>query len=1419
MKKLAISVMLLLVSCLGWAQTQNKNYVKQTAYQVPVENEQEINQLSNFDKIENINYYDGLGRPEQSILIRQGGEHSVNNELTMDWILGAQTTPNFYKYGQSSENEIVQGETPSGDLGLLWRCGNDGVLGPDGGWNTNMMSVDKNVAYRYSVWVKRTGDVNNGWLYFGTRNVKNLNGVFNTNPYFFSGFLPQENTWYLLVGVIHPHDFGSISNTGISGLYDKNGNKIANGNEFKWSDDTTESLFRNFLYRSDDSNVLQYFYRPVLEKLDGTQGDLSELFNTSNAKDIITPVVYDQYGRQTKSYLPHAKAVNGMFTRHDILLPELNDYYVGKHGADLNASTPNPYSDKALEASPSGRVFEQGAPGKDWEIDASGDTDHTIKFKHHTNVANEVRYFKVTFPTGNTEEPLLTSNGYYDVEQLFKSITRDENWSPTQTHEKDHTSEEFSNKSGQIILKRNYQNNLAHDTQYIYDDFGNLTFVLSPKASDGILSGSAIEIEVLNDLGYQYRYDRRNRLIAKKIPGKGWEYIVYDKLDRPVLTQDPNLGSTNHWLFTKYDELNRVVYTGKYYYFKSADFDGNDNRLLLQGILDVQTDLSEGKALVSPVVIGDMSLHHNNKVYPTQNIEVYTVNYYDEYTDDVNAEFPHLGVFPLVGTNNEITSDTHSLPTGGKVRVLGTDKWIIDAIYYDFKKRPIYSGSLNQYLGAKDVILTALDFVGKVIASEHTHQKDGLEIKTLDEFTYDHANRLLTQKQTLNDLTPELIVNNIYDELGQLEAKKVGGEVASIPEASVGLQTVDFDYNIRGWLKQINDVNNMGDDLFGFQINYNNPETIYGEALFNGNISETLWRSDNVSNHKRAYAYEYDALNRLEKAKHTIHVFGQYASNQGRLDVQNISYDKNGNLQTLWRSRGESPGLMDRLTYAYDAGNKLLSVTDQYNDPDGFNDGNTVGDDYAYDNNGNMTVDKNKGITNITYNHLNLPIEMVMHNNTGSNPNAGIIMYVYDANGVKQEKNVKQANLSSGQSTFYAGNYIYERQTGMSNTSLKFISQPEGYVEPTVTYTLLSGYSLATANYVYQYKDHLGNVRLSFGDADKNGSINADTEIIEENNYYPFGLKHRGYNTNVSGNVNSIASRFKYNGIEQEEGLAVNLYEMPLRQYDPTIGRFTSMDPVTHHQFSPYVAFDNNPIVFADPSGADAERDPEDDKPKYRNGHWSDRYRGIDNKKKGESRTRKAKGFTINVANLKAGLDKEFGLDKATSKGDKIVNAFLSHIILKVYVHTVIEISFTNEKFKNYKHMRTITYLPTDVVRSRNNKGRRATGFNRDYGVVNFSETFTVLDTKANNSDYGYLYEAGTNIVYNNMGSELLTSQDRNSFLETTFQGYATITFKDENRKRVGELLFRTVELRQKFINYFDGTLREEFRKRILSRQ
>src|SRR5690606_12117267 len=85
-----------------------------------------------------------------------------------------------------------------------------------------------------------------------------------------------------------------------------------------------------------------------------------------------------------------------------------------------------------------------------------------------------------------------------------------------------------------------------------------------------------------------------------------------------------------------------------------------------------------------------------------------------------------------------------------------------------------------------------------------------------------------------------------------------------------------------------------------------------------------------------------------------------------------------------------------------------------------------------------------------------------------------------------------------------------------------------------------------------------------------------------------FGLKHQGYNELANANRSEQAEKYQYNGKEFEDSFGLNIYEMDLRQYDPAIGRWTVQDPVIHHEFSPYSAFDNNPAYWADPSGADA---------------------------------------------------------------------------------------------------------------------------------------------------------------------------------------------------------------------------------------
>ena len=68
--------------------------------------------------------------------------------------------------------------------------------------------------------------------------------------------------------------------------------------------------------------------------------------------------------------------------------------------------------------------------------------------------------------------------------------------------------------------------------------------------------------------------------------------------------------------------------------------------------------------------------------------------------------------------------------------------------------------------------------------------------------------------------------------------------------------------------------------------------------------------------------------------------------------------------------------------------------------------------------------------------------------------------------------------------------------------------------------------------------------------------------------------------------------RYGFNGIEKDDEIKSgrgNSYSTTFRQYDPRLGRWLSLDPVKHHHYTPYSAFDDNPIYYIDPSGADGE--------------------------------------------------------------------------------------------------------------------------------------------------------------------------------------------------------------------------------------
>ncbi len=73
--------------------------------------------------------------------------------------------------------------------------------------------------------------------------------------------------------------------------------------------------------------------------------------------------------------------------------------------------------------------------------------------------------------------------------------------------------------------------------------------------------------------------------------------------------------------------------------------------------------------------------------------------------------------------------------------------------------------------------------------------------------------------------------------------------------------------------------------------------------------------------------------------------------------------------------------------------------------------------------------------------------------------------------------------------------------------------------------------------------------------------------------------------------------RYGFNGMEKDNEMKGdgNSYTTEFREYDPRISRWLSVDPLTklNSYQSTYVAYDNNPIFYIDPAGADSE-DPKE---------------------------------------------------------------------------------------------------------------------------------------------------------------------------------------------------------------------------------
>ncbi|SHN09435.1 hypothetical protein SAMN05444360_1541, partial [Chryseobacterium carnipullorum] len=351
------------------------------------------------------------------------------------------------------------------------------------------------------------------------------------------------------------------------------------------------------------------------------------------------------------------------------------------------------------------------------------------------------------------------------------------------------------------------------------------------------------------------------------------------------------------------------------------------------------------------------------------------------------------------------------------VKNIEDDNWTKNYTYYDLKGRAIGSHSIN-HLGGYTKTESKLDFAGvaQTVITKHKRLTTDTERVITENFIYDQQNRLLVHKHQVDSNPEEILAQNKYNELSQLENKKVGGISIGSP-----LQSMDYQYNIRGWMTRINDPDNLNGKLFGYSMRYQDP-AIPGTSVpqYGGNIAEVHWRTaDDVY---KAYHYVYDKLNRLTDA---IYREAYTTAPNNYFFNENLTYDLNGNITTLHRN-GKAPAgtaqLVDNLTYHY-TGNRLNQVIESSLNDAGYEGGNNMID---YDLNGNMTTMKDKGIQDIVYNYLNLPNTFTI---TQTDPFLGQTInaslgYLYRADGTKLRKNYIKQGRRGSPGTTHSTDYL-----------------------------------------------------------------------------------------------------------------------------------------------------------------------------------------------------------------------------------------------------------------------------------------------------------------------------------------------------------------------------------------------------------
>jgi len=885
-------------------------------------------------------------------------------------------------------------------------------------------------------------------------------------------------------------------------------------------------------------------------------------------KDIIQPVSYDNLGRQTTTYLPYADEssnTSGSYRANAISTDQPAFY--NNTSQHLVASDGTPYSQNVFENTPLQRLLQSGRVGTGFQP-VSGQKYKSVIYRSNNSSDGNILLWNV--------DGSYTTNSYYSVNTLAVVDGKDEDNYETLT---------FSDNVGHTILKRQVMTTGNLDTYYIYNAVGLLSFVIPPNAVARLATNSYnLSAIPVSNMIFKMVYNSMGLPVERTVPGKGTMYIVYDPLNRPVLSQDAVLASQNKWRYTKYDAQKRVISSG--IYVDNTNI-GRVNMQAYVSQLSYSTNWCETRS--TTLTNGG---YYTNVSFPTGSggtITPFIYNYYDDY--DVNndgiADFRYI-IQNLTNEESPTSAQIKGVPTVTTELAVDSgvaaNTWLTKVIFYDKRGNIIQVQSNNQvyYQGAftlTDVSTNVCDFTGLpqiTAVSQKTSASNTITVQT--NFTYDNMGRMSTLSQGYNGGTMKQIAAYTYNELGQVIKKSLGQVTGT-----TYLQNLDYRYDIHGQVVYINNstlnndsgtTNNDSNDLFGMQILYDQVDAnLNNSPAYSGQISGIKWMSKNangVSTSERSFTFNYDGAGRYMGQAYAERQAGggTFNYNLHGFDETISGYDPSGNITGLSRNAStqgtNSHVQIDNLTYTYDVNNnpdRLLTVADGVSGSNnaGFINYTNSSSSYLYDANGNLKSDPYKGL-GMTYDDLN-HIDKTTFSYNATNR---WIDYTYDASGALLRKR-QYDNNTLASTTDYIGSFAYV------NGVLSYFGMPEGRV-------VNNGGSLYQE---YIITDQQGNARISFKD---NGSGTAT--VTQETSYYGFGLQL----PNSPVGLTATSSKNLYNGgaeWQNNYGPLPDYYMTRNRNYDAALGRWTAVDRMAkkYENMSPYQYASNNPIMLNDPDG------------------------------------------------------------------------------------------------------------------------------------------------------------------------------------------------------------------------------------------